>query len=202
MKRFLLILLLLSVFTFAKAQEKIQEQSINSDMTIIFENGLMIGHSSSYYPTPFSSNISFLKNINNRFWIGAGSGAEVIGKTFIPVFADFRFMPISSKPFFIYEKAGATICANKNYADGLNNNNYYYNIYPHPLNEDITTSGGIMNEAGCGILLKNTNWATSISIGYRYQKTKDKTTNNANNTSSKTYENTFNRMAVRIGFWF
>lgn len=188
-------LLFFNIVFFSQAQTTLSENQ-PSYLTIAFDAGLSLGHSESFYPATFSSHISFLKNFNDKVWIGAGSGAEIIGKTFIPLFTDIRFIPFKSKPFFIYNKLGWTFCANKNYSDGTGDN-YYYNIYPHPLNENVFTKGGIMNELGFGILLAKNDWKTSLSLGYNYKKTSDKM-----DKSTKTYENTFNRMTFRIGFWF
>lgn len=172
------------------------QASANPDVKIVFDGGLMLGHSESYYPAPFSTSISFLYQFNKYLLFGAGSGADIIGRTFIPVYADIRAIPFKTKPFFLYEKAGWTFCANKNYTDG--NDLYYSRVeYPHPLDENITTKGGIMNEFGLGVLLKRPDWTTSISVGYRYMKTSDQTAEN-----KKTYENNFNRMVIRLGFWF
>ena len=191
---FLVILCLLPAIVQAQSND---DKTVDNNFTIAFDGGLMLGHSESFYPAPFSSNISFLYNYKNRIWLGGGSGAEVIGKTFIPFYADIRIAPFTSKPVYFYEKAGWTLCANKNYSDGTEDNNYYYNNYPHPLNENINTKGGLMNEIGVGILMQKTDWTTSISIGYRFMKTEDGIKN-----STKVYENTFNRLALRLGFWF
>jgi hypothetical protein len=197
MNKIQLLLPLIFAFPLLSLSQNNDELKVkDTDFNIIFDAGLMLGHSESYYPAPFSSNISFLKNYNNRFWIGGGSGAEIIGKTFIPFYADARVVPFSSKPFFLYNKLGWTVCANKNYSDG-NDNDYYYNTYPHPLNENINTRGGLMNEAGVGVLMRKADWGTSLSIGYRYQKTSDR-----NKNTTKVYEHTFNRVAFRLGFWF
>lgn len=193
MNNLILFILLIPVAGLAQIKA---ETAPENNLTLVFDGGLMLGHSESYYPAPFSSNISFLYNYKDRIWLGGGSGAEVIGKTFIPLYADLRITPFQSKPFYIYEKAGWTVCANKNYSEGTENYNYY-NSYPHPLNENINTKGGLMNEIGVGILMHKTSWTTSISIGYRYMKTEDSVKN-----STKVYENSFNRLAIRLGFWF
>lgn len=192
-------LLLLFIFAFPLLSLTQNNEALkvkDTNFNIIFDAGLMLGHSESYYPAPFSSNISFLKNFNNRFWIGGGSGAEIIGKTFIPFYADARVVPFSTKPFFLYNKLGWTVCANKNYSEE-SANNYYYNTYPHPLYENISTRGGLMNETGLGVIMRKTYWGTSLTIGYRFQKTSDYDKN-----TKKTYQNTFNRVAFRLGFWF
>ena len=198
MKRILIVIFLLIVFAFtSSAQSDNSNQPDN--LTLIFDAGLLIGHGEAYYPAPFSANISFLANIGDRFKIGAGTGVEVIGKTFLPLFVDLRLSPIKSKPFFIYDRIGGTLCMNKNYSEGENSNDtYYYRSYPHPLNENVNTSGGLMNELGVGVYLQRSDWKTSFSIGYSYQTTKDK----VEISPKMTYENTFNRIAFRIGFWF
>lgn len=193
----ILIICIVSLQNIVFAQNYTPEEKAKETFTIAFESGLMLGHSESFYPAYFSSNISFLKNFNDRIWLGFGSGAEVIGKTFIPFYLDIRIAPFNTKPLFIYNKLGWTICANKNYSDG-NNDYYYYQNYPHPLNENVSTSGGFMNEIGIGILLKKAAYDTSISIGYQHKKTKDKD----GTINPKIYENSFNRLAIRVGFWF
>ncbi|MBN2806202.1 MAG: hypothetical protein JXR22_06050 [Prolixibacteraceae bacterium] len=192
----LLLLLILAIPFFSLSQNNGELKVKGTDFNIVFDAGLLLGHSESYYPAPFSSNISFLKNFNNRFWIGGGSGAEIIGKTFVPIYADARYVPFSSKPFFLYNKLGWTVCTNKNYSDG-NENDYYYRTYPHPLDESITTRGGLLNETGVGVFMRKADWRTSLSIGFRYQKTSDHQKN-----TTKVYENTFSRVAFRLGFWF
>ena len=175
------------------------ESATNSKLSIIFDSGLLIGHGEGYYPAPFSSNISFLADINRFLQVGAGTGVEVIGKTFIPLFADIRVIPIKSKPLFIYNRIGGTFCMNKNYSDGdSSDDTYYYRTYPHPLNENVNTSGGFMNELGLGVYLQRSGWKTSLSIGYSFQTTADE----IEITPQMTYENKFNRVAFRVGFWF
>lgn len=196
MKTILIIALVLISSSIVNAQE-IEKQNVADPLTVVFDAGLLIGHSDTHYPTPFSSNISLLANYNNRIWYGGGGGAMVIGKTFIPLFFDLRLIPFKSKPLFLYNKLGYTFCVNKNYSDGSNDFGYYNN-YPHPVNDKVETKGGIMNESGLGVILQHNEWATSFSIGYAYFQTQDLYTD----THERTYEYVFNRLAFRVGFWF
>jgi hypothetical protein len=170
----------------------------NDSFKIIFENGLLIGSQEGQYPKPFSSHLSFVKKINNLY-LGLGSGAEIIGRTYIPFFADIRYMPFNSKPFYIYGKGGYNLCLSNEYNENDNKYGGYYNYYPYPTTTDYKWHGGILAEAGFGIVLKMKSWDTSISLGYRYQKTKYE---NTDATNLHTYENYYNRLALRIGFWF
>jgi hypothetical protein len=181
-----------------------QDNSLNSidkrgeSFKVIFENGFLIGNPSGQYPLPFSSQISIVKSFKNLY-IGIGSGAEVIGRTYIPLFADVRYMPFKTKPLFVYGKGGYNFCLSNEYKE--ENNTYYgYDSYwPYPTATEYKWYGGVMGEAGIGVLLHMKNWDTSVSIGYRYQKTQYQTTGDDN---KRTYENYYNRLALRLGFWF
>lgn len=196
MKKYLMVAIILTLTVNLFAQDSDNKDKA-SPFTVVFDAGLLIGHSDTHYPAPFSSNVSILANYKNRIWYGGGSGALVIGKTFIPLFFDLRFVPFESKPIFLYNKLGFTYCINKNYSDGVDDYGYYNN-YPHPLNNKVETKGGFMNECGLGVLLQKDEWATSFSIGYSYLETQDV----FNDTYKRTYEYVFNRLAFRVGFWF
>jgi hypothetical protein len=107
-------------------------------------------------------------NLNQTLFYGVGTGAEVIGKTFIPVYADVRYKPFQSKPLFLYNKVGYSFAL----ASGsVENVDYYYNIYqPHPNSDEVETKGGLLNEFGLGVILKRSEWNTSLSLGYRYMQ--------------------------------
>lgn len=191
-----LVILLVLLFPFiSKAQS--ETTADESKWNITFDAGLLIGHPDADYPAPFVSNISFLYNFNDRLWAGAGSGAEVIGKTFIPLFLELRAIPFKSKPLFVYNRFGGTVCATKNMSD---ENGYQPSTInqAHPLYENVTTRGGIMNECGMGVMLDRGQWKSTYSIGYSYQQTEDELTYG----TIKTYENNFNRLVIKIGFWF
>jgi hypothetical protein len=161
---------------------------------IIFENGFLIGNPELQYPMPFSSHLSIEKTFKNLY-VGVGSGAEVIGRTYIPFFASIKYMPFKTKPLYIYGKGGYNVCLSNEYKQDDNIN---YDYYPYYTTE-YKYYGGIMAEAGFGIILKMKNWNSSISIGYRFQKTKYETTSNS---VERMYENIYNRLALRFGFWF
>ena len=200
MKKYLvsLLALLITVLTgYSQNNAGQAEPNKGDSFKIIFENGFLIGNPDMQYPMPFSSQISFMKKVKNLY-LGAGSGAEVIGRTYIPFFADVRYLPFKSKPLFVYGKGGYALCLSNEYKEGENNYYDYYYYYYSP-NTDYKYYGGLMGEAGLGIMLKFKNWDSSISIGYRYQKTSYEYTVNNN---KRAYENYYNRLALRIGFWF
>jgi hypothetical protein len=201
MKKFIFAILAITLSILnGYAQDRSQQISDKKgdSFKIIFENGFLIGNQEGQYPMPFSSHLSFVKTFKNMY-MGLGTGAEVIGRTYIPFFADIRYMPFKSKPFYIYGKGGYNICLSNEYKESDNINNDYYSYWPYPTSSDYKWHGGIMAETGFGIILKMRNWDTSISVGYRYQRTKYESTVD---TNKRTYENYYNRLAMRIGFWF
>jgi len=209
MKKEFALLFFLLAFHLLPAQESLipgQEKEIG----IIFENGLLAGHPNGVYSAAFSSHLVFSWPIDQRIQIGGGSGAEIIGKTFIPLFADVRLIPFRTKPLFLYGKAGYALCLNSHYDAQENGNSdyivypdyYYPNSYyhqPHPFSNDFTTQGGLLIESGIGVLLQAKKLKMGLSIGYRYQQTEDRTVNFEH---PKTFQNYFHRLALRISFWF
>jgi hypothetical protein len=199
MKKYILLIIAASFLNLVgyPQENKIQVVENKGDsFKIIFENGFMIGNPDGQYPMPFSSHISFVKKFKNLY-LGFGSGAEIIGRTYMPFFADIRYIPFKSKPFYIYGKGGYNLCMSHEFKESDNKVYDYYQ--PYPQSTDYKWHGGIMAETGFGIVLKMKNWDTSISLGYRYQKTKYE---NTSDTNKRTYENYYNRLALRLGFWF
>jgi hypothetical protein len=196
-----LFVILSSVFI-VSAQEPVPKPG-TGNLLIVFENGVMAGHPNGTYPVPFSSNIAVAYKLDERLLVGAGSGAEIIGKTFVPFFADIRILPFKSKPLFLYGKAGYSLCLNNSVesnGEKVYYDPYYYpSHYPHPISNDFITRGGVLIESGIGAIFRKNSRAISTSIGYRYQQTKDITTNLEHD---KEYENYFHRLTLRIGFWF
>jgi hypothetical protein len=192
-----LLITVLTITTYANANQDGSDGK--SNILVSFDAGLLIGHNEAHYPAPFSSNITVFYVFNDWFWFGAGSGVQIIGKTFMPVYADVRLIPFKSKPLYFYNRSGATFCVNKNYTDG-SVDQYYYGNYPHPLNDNVETRGGLINETGIGVMLQRDTWSTSFSLGYNYQQTKD--IYETQNKYKRTYNYIFNRVAFRVGFIF
>jgi len=197
MKKYVLAMItlaFLNVGGYSQDNSQLTVEKKGDSFKIIFENGFLIGNPDLQYPMPFSSHLSFEKMFKNLY-LGVGSGAEVIGRTYIPFFASIKYIPFKTKPLYIYGKGGYNVCLSNEYKQEDNIN---YDYYPYYTTE-YKYYGGIMAEAGLGIILKMKSWDSSISIGYRYQKTKYETTTN---TTERMYENIYNRLALRFGFWF
>jgi hypothetical protein len=193
MKKYILALSLF-VFSFliGYSQENTLPVENKNSFNIIFENGFLIGNPALQYPMPFSSHLTFAKTFG-IFSGGIGSGAEVIGQTYIPLYADIRFLPFKSKPFYLYSKGGYNFCISDETGE---ENVIDYNTYESNGTNEYDWHGGIMGEIGFGVLMKWKTWENSISLGFRYQKTSYDYISN----STRTYENYYHRLALRIGF--
>jgi len=194
MKKIILTTLVLAfLLSVGYSQENTLPEKNKNSFNIIFENGFLIGNSSLQYPAPFSSHLAFAKTFG-IFSAGIGSGAEVIGQTYIPLYADIRFLPFKSKPFYLYSKGGYNFCLTDETAE---NTIIDYDTYWSNNTDEYNWHGGLMGEIGFGILLKWKNWENSISLGFRYQKT----SYDYISTYTRTYENYYHRLALRVGFW-
>lgn len=176
--------------------QNIEDNTPRSNIILVSDAGLLLGHADTHYPAPFSVNFTTLYQINNWLYAGVGAGVQQIGKTFVPIFTDIRIAPFKSKPLFLYNRLGASFCIDKSYSES--NNNGYYPNYPHPLIDQLSTHGGFYSETGIGVKLHHEAWSNSYSIGFNHQNTSDV----FNNGYERTYNYVFNRLAFRVGFWF
>jgi len=104
---------------------------------------------------------------------------------------------------FLFGKCGFSFCANQSYnTNSESGSNYYYSYLPQPhyLYNNNHTRGGVLLESGIGVFFGRPEFRTIVSFGYRYQQTSDILT--MQNETKKTFENRFNRVVFRIGFWF
>jgi hypothetical protein len=196
----LLVLVILFLSVNLNAQES--TPATNQKYKISFDAGLMMGNTQLYFPNSFTSHASVLTTFaNQRIYAGLGTGAEIIGKSFLPAFADVRLVPLASKPVYVYGKLGYAFCiAQNSFENSTYNYRYDYLPSPHYMAQNIKTFGGAMGETGFGIILKRSGWESTVSLGYRYQKTRDEI--EQTNKTLKTYEHYFHRIAFRVGFMF
>jgi hypothetical protein len=204
MKNILISTLLVFLLVQTIHAQNDENPQARGNVAIAFEPGLLIGNPQGIYPLPFSTHVSVLAVSKSGFFTGGiGSGAEIFGKTFLPLFADIRITPLKSKPLFFFSKCGFSFCANQSDNSSYNSDqNYYYSYLPQPhyLYHNNETKGGFLFESGLGVFINRPGFKTTVSFGYRHQQTFDVLTQQ--NATKKTFENRFNRVVFRIGFWF
>jgi hypothetical protein len=160
-----------------------------SGMTFGLEAGLMVGAQSNEYKAPFSFNAIAGYTIEKKNTLGIGSGAEFLGKTFIPLFFEYKYTFRDKKVSpFLFARSGILMHAGPDETDDI----YYYN------NKDY--KGGATLTFGTGLSWAGEDIETYVSFAYRYAQTSYVQTEY--NQQDVTYENNYNRLEVKFGFRF
>ena len=164
------------------------------------EMGLLIGSQNSQYPAPFSLGLNGSYTFATKFMAEAGTGIEIIGHTFAPVYAGFRVCLNNRRTApFIFARAGYMILLSES-----DNETYYYPerliIYPIYYPEDREYKGGPSATAGYGISVAMSDVEFYMSFAYRYFRVKEIVTTTTPSTESYYYN--FNRLEIKLGFRF
>jgi hypothetical protein len=128
----------------------------------------------------------------NGIVVGIGTGLEKMNVTIVPLYADFRYYPLSTRISpYAWIKSGY----------GFATTDIPYTNYNEPWGE---SEGGFLFGAGAGIALFT--WqraAINIGIGYRYQKislSHDEYWWGGNSVRETVTQ--FNRLELQVGFMF
>ncbi len=154
------------------------------------EGGLLLGSQSNEYDTPFSFNVLLHYSVKTRHVFGLGTGAEFLGKTYTPIFAEYRwlFHAQGVSPYF-FTRAGYLAYFG---SDDHSSSGIYFQ------NKDY--SGGASFAIGTGISWAGNGIETNLSFAYRYAHTEY--VNSQYGTSDVRYENDYNRLELKLGFRF
>lgn len=133
---------------------------------------------------------------SNGLSLGIGTGAEHLGFSLLPLYAEFNYHPWSKlvSPY-IYLKSGYS------FAFGSDEEIIYYDSY-YPSNS-AEFNGGFMFNIGVGIL--NYTWnraAITVGVGYRYQRVSEKRNPYWWGGYSLERVTDFNRIEIKFGFIF
>jgi hypothetical protein len=157
------------------------------------EGGFLVGAQSTEYDAPFSFNSVISYTTDTKNLLGIGTGAEFLGKTYTPLFFEYRrlFRDTKASPFLFF-RSGVMLYLGK---DDDSYNNYYPQYY---LVKDY--SGGATVTAGCGISWAGQEVETYLSFAYRYAQTSY--VQSEYSQHDVTYKNNFNRLEIKFGFKF
>ncbi len=164
-----------------------------SGLGFVLEAGILAGAQSSEYDAPFSFN--FLGNVttNTKDIFGLGSGVEYLGQPFMPIFLEYKHLISAKKTTpFIFIRGGKLFHLN---GDEQNTDS----TYPQYTNERTYQGGGSFT-IGTGISWAKVDNETYLSFAYRNVHT-SYTEENYNNQLA-TYNNTYNRLEIKLGFRF
>jgi len=157
------------------------------------EAGLLAGSQHTEYAAPFSFN--FLAGItsNTKNITSIGSGVEFFGRSYIPLFIEYKhiFYDRKTSPF-IFARGGAVIPFGGD--EQTTSIVYSYNNGPKDY------KGGASITFGTGISWAKDDYETYLSFGYRYAHTSY--VQNEYTRGDVTYSNSLNRLEIKFGFKF
>jgi len=155
------------------------------------EAGFLVGSQSSDFDAPFSFNILAGYTASTKNLISLGSGVEFIGKSYSPLFIEYRYSFQDRKTVpFLFVRGGKLFYVGK--GDENVNGDSRYN--PRDF------KGGFSCTVGTGISWVKDNLETFISFAYRYAATSYVQMDY--NNYDATYKNSYNRLEVKLGFRF
>jgi hypothetical protein len=157
------------------------------------EAGLMLGSQNNEYVAPFSFNAVINYTIDTKNIMGAGTGAEFLGSTFMPLFAEYRRIITDNRVSpFVFLRGGMLVSLG---GDSEESSTYYPQYY---YRKDY--SGGPSFTAGTGISWSGDDIETYLSFAYRYAMTSY--VESEYNRQDVTYTTYWNRLEIKFGFKF
>jgi len=156
------------------------------------EGGILLGSQGSEYEAPFSFNFLGGYTYNTRNIFSIGSGVEFIGKPFIPLFLEYKYLFTEKRATpFIFMRGGGLM-----HLGGAESDDYdIYNQY-QPYNY----KGGLSFGIGTGIAWAKDEYESYLTFAYRYAHTSYQ--KNEYMQTASTYENIMNRLEIKFGFRF
>lgn len=154
------------------------------------EAGFMVGTQVSQYVAPFGFNILGTIGLNDFHSLAIGSGVELLGASYSPLFLEYR-VNLYDRPVtpFVFVRGGAVIyTGGKTEDDGSS----YYNEREY--------SGGPTATIGTGINWNRQSYQMVLSFAFRYIRTEYSVEDYY--SSESTYITNWKRLEVKLGFRF
>jgi preprotein translocase subunit YajC len=157
------------------------------------EAGILIGSQSNTYDTPFSFNTLLNYTVKTINIVGLGTGAEFLGKTYTPIYLEYRriFHANGVSPY-LFVRGGILA-----YFGSNDNITYTYNPN-YFLNKDY--NGGPSFTLGTGISWAGDGIETNLSFAYRYARTSY--VQREYQMTDATFTTNYNRLELKLGFRF
>lgn len=157
------------------------------------EAGLLVGSQETEYSSPFSFNALAGATIKTRHTVSFGSGVEFIGKSYIPLFLEYKYIFTEKKAApFVFLRGGGLVQVSATDPDSYDISSQY--------NTPFNYKGGGSFTLGSGISWVKDDYETYLSFAYRYAHTSYQ--QKEYNTGTVTYSNTLNRLEIKFGFRF
>jgi hypothetical protein len=189
-----------SLFIFSSAEvdkfvneTKLYDGRKKRGLGFALEAGVLIGEQTSEYKAPFSFNIIGNITSNVRSIFGIGSGVEYLGKSFTPLFLEYKYLISAKKTApFVFFRAGKLF----NLKGHDENSDYIYSGSDY----EKSYSGGASFTIGTGISWSKEDSESYLSFAYRYAHTSYSQADYYHMRT--TYQSDYNRLEVKIGFKF
>lgn len=188
----------LFIFSSAEVEKFVNEAKLydgrkKRGLGFALEAGFLIGAQSSEYKAPFSFNIIGNITYNVRSIFGIGSGVEYLGKSFTPLFLEYKYLfSVKETTPFVFFRGGGLF----NLKGRDENSDYIYSAYDY----EKSYSGGASFAIGTGISWSKEDSETYLSFAYRYARTSY--TQYDYNHILNTYRSNYNRLELKFGFKF
>ncbi len=166
------------------------------------EIGVLKGNSDNSQDAPFSLTGSLNFQVDPKFSVGLGLGAEFLKESYMPVFANFeyKFRNTASSPY-LFLHAGYEVPLESS-------NQIYYDVYPMwydymPWNYVITPSefdckGGVLINPGVAYQqMFSRNFGMSFAVGYQFHRL-----NYSAKNSDYELDIDYNRLSIKLGIIF
>jgi hypothetical protein len=161
---------------------------------IALEAGFLIGAQNTTYPAPFSFNFLGSYTINTNNIISPGTGVEFLGVPYTPVFMEYKYLVSDKKTCpFVFARGGYLFHLGADEGEPTGNSEF----------DKKNFSGGFTCSFGTGISWSREDIEPYLSFAYRYASTSyvQKTYNNGG-YYDYTYQDTYNRLEIKLGFRF
>lgn len=186
------------IFSTPEVDKFINEEPVysgrkKSGVGFVLEAGFLIGPQTSDYKAPFSFNIILNLTKNTRNIFGLGSGVEYLGKSFTPLFIEYKYLFSERKttPFIFFRGGMLAYLSSDSPATDILTPQYGYKD---------SFRGGASFAIGSGASWSKDGWETYLSFAYRYAHTSYSEVNY--NSQTARYNNAYNRLEIKFGFRF
>lgn len=161
--------------------------------------GVLVGNSGNNQSAPFAFSSSFNYRLTDKFYLGAGLGAEFFDEAYMPAFVQFlyKFRENKFTPFLNLQLGYQVPLEDAR----RNQSGVYYDYssyYPYPQsNQKLEAEGGFLVNPAIGFQrFTSDNFGWFFSFGYRYHQL------NYSGTEGYKLETNFSRLSLKIGFIF
>lgn len=183
----------------SKFMKTAHEPGLNRNYFFDTSAGVLVGNSSNNQSAPFSFMTSVNIRVVDKFYAGAGLGAESLEESYMPAFAQFQYKFRDTKftPFLNLQVGWQVPLEDGNrrhYTNYSSSSTYVY--YPQ-TSEKLDAEGGFLINPSVGFQrFTSDNFGWFFAFGYRYHQL------NYSGDNGYKLETNYSRLSLKFGFIF